>query len=319
MEDPVVTFTSFTPPYLWALSENILVAHVAPFSTSQDLGRYCLTSRAARRVEPLFARMVAESQHGLFEVRQDGEAECRDSTLAEVWHTLDSVQDRALFDFTQPFMVAVLKPERREGDHGDGPQFTVVDVGGGRTGFRTVAACPPAKGDCWSLLLPLRKGLYRLEISGWRNPHHGILDITVDGKAISPDQGLDWYSETSTEPHSFPPMIFEVETTGTHVLRGETSRCHKSALGAKYWMCLESLYILPAGEAVEELQTTMEDDRLPIDFFHEQPHPAAPLLQPRRPVASWLPQPLVGSFCALRGLVAWLGCPCRQSCRSHVD
>jgi len=319
-----VSVTSETPPCLWALSENILAAHVAPHSTSQDLGRYCLTSHAARRIEPLFARMVAEEQHGVFEVNEDGEAECRDSTLAEVWHTLDSVQDRASFEFTRPFMAAVLKPERREGDYRRGPEFTLVDVGGGRTGFRTVAACPPARGDCWRLLVPLRKGLYRLEVSGWRNPHHGILDITVDGEAISPEQGLDWYAETSTEPHWFPPMMFEVETTGTHVLRGETSRCHSSAIGAKYWMCLESLYILPADEAVEEFQANMEDDRLPIDFFNEQPHLAtAPLAQPCQRlawrVAALLARPLVGSLRAVCGLVAVLGCPCRRSSRSHVD
>lgn len=318
-----MSVTSVTPPYLWALSENILAAHVAPFATSQDLGRYCLTSHSARRIEPLFARMVAEEQHGFFEVRQDDEAECRVSTLAEVWYTLDSVQDRASFEFTRPFMAAVLKPERREGDHRRGPAFTLVDVGGGRTGFRTVAACPPARGDCWRLLVPLRKGLYRLEVSGWRNPHHGILDITVDGKAISPEQGLDWYAEISTEPHWFPPMMFEVEITGTHVLRGETSRCHTSALGAKYWMCLESLYILPADEAVEEMQTSMEDERLPIDFFHEQPHLAAAPVQPCQRVAwrvaALLARPAVGSFRAVCGLVSLLGCPCRKSSRSHVD
>jgi hypothetical protein len=213
----------------------------------------------------LLARMVAEIQHGVFDAGRHGED--RVFSLVELCFTLDCMRDRALFEFTRPFMAGVLKPERREGDRRLGPDFMLVDVGGGRTGYRTVAACPPVAGDCWKLLLPLRRGRYQLIVSGWRNPHHGILDMTLDNEAISPSDGLDWYSDTSTTLHTFPPIPLEVTSTGTHILRGETSRCNSNALGARYWMCLESLRILPAGEVVEVEPDTPTDarpaDRLP--------------------------------------------------------
>jgi hypothetical protein len=112
-------------------------------------------------------------------------------------------------------------------------------------------------------LVPLRRGRYRLEVAGWRNPHHGILDITVDNKVISPAEGLDWYAETSTSAYTFPSMFFEVEATGNHILRGETSRCHSGALGAKYWICLETLRILPADEPSPVAEETAPSVRLP--------------------------------------------------------
>jgi len=239
---------------LSTIPQSLFAIHMAPLVKSRELARFCLASRDASRLEPLLARLVAETQHGVFQDRV--------FTLVELCHTLDCMRDRASFEFTRPFMAAILKPERREGDHRMA-DFMLVDVGGGQTGYRTVAACPPVRGDCWKLLLPLRRGRYQLIVSGWRNPHHGILDITLDNKAVSPEEGLDWYSETATNSHTFRNMLLEVTTTGTHILRGETKRCNSSALGAKYWICLESLRILPIGEVEKDAMPPVPPRRRP--------------------------------------------------------
>lgn len=236
--------------------DNLIAAHIAPASELQELSRFCCTCRQALRMEPFFAQMVATVQHGI--CKENGHVEDF-TTLSSIARTLNTVQDRASYEFTRPFMAVLLKGERCEGDRRRAPDFMLVDVGGGRTGYQTVAACPPVKGDAWKLLLPLRKGQYRLEVSGWRNPHHGILDMTLDGEAISPTGGLDWFVEASTSQHTFPPLFFEVKSTGTHVLRGEVNRCNPNALGAKYWCCLDSLRILPA----KEVYRTVSVMRLP--------------------------------------------------------
>jgi len=231
---------------LSALPDSILTCHVPAFSTSKELCRFCLTSTTVFILEPLLARSVAEEQHGFSAIDRTGQRDMP-YVLAQLHHTLDAFPDRASFKFTQPDMAYALCPELRSGDARE-PEFVFVDVGGGSTGYRTVAACPPAHGDCWSLSVKLHRGCYRLTVSGWRNPHHGILDIAFDEEMLSPPDGLDWYMEATTRPYTFPAMVFEVRTTGTHVLRGMTDRCNPGALGAKYWMCLESINIVPKDE-----------------------------------------------------------------------
>lgn len=333
--------SQLVPNLLSALPDNVLATHISPFATTKELGRFCRASSEVGRLESQFARMVAQIQHGIFMAADDSETSERSLKLSELCHTLDSVWDRALFEFTRPFMAALLKPDRRQGDPRRGPDFMLVDVGGGRTGYRTVAACPPGQGDCWRLLVPLRRGKYRIEVSGWRNPHHGILDISLDSKAISSPAGLDWYAETSTLPYTFPAMLFEVEATGNHVLRGETNRCHNSALGAQYWMCLESIRIVPIDEPQPEELANMAGSRFrnrasDADLGH-RPIPvraaraaataaatAATLtgagLKLGHHAAWWgaalLTRQLVGSLRSvqqpLRELAARLGCRCRR-------
>jgi hypothetical protein len=246
---------------LASLPECILESHVAPAASTKELGRFCLSSVGAYKLECAFAQQVAETHHGLIVITDDDDKSIdRQFGLLELYYNLDATPDRAYFEFTRQFMAAVLKPERFEGDAEHEPEFMLVDVGGGRTGYRTVAACPPTQGDFWRLLVPLRRGKYRLEVSGWRNPHHGILDLTLNNKALSPSEGLDWYAEASTSPYTFPAIRFEVEATGTHILRGETCRCHELALGAKYWICLESIRILPVDEVCKEEEEMLEEE-----------------------------------------------------------
>lgn len=263
---------------LSTLPESLVACHVAPMTTSRELVRFCMISRQSGKLETLFVRQVIEQHHGLVQVIAEETAE-RSFGLFELYHSLDCVQDRACFEFTLPYMAAVLKPEQQADNAGREPEFMLVDVGGGQTGYRTVAACPPNQGDYWRLLVPLRRGWYRLEVSGWRNPHHGILDLALDDQAISPAEGLDWYVEASTVHHTFSSIYFEVGSTGTHVLRGETSRCNRSALGAKYWICLEAIRIYPADEEIaDEPREVLEAPRsIPRrhQAFHLRPAPAA--------------------------------------------
>lgn len=235
------------------MPDNLIVTHIGPAAELQELSRFCCTCRQALKLEPFFAQMVAAVQHGIR--KEYGYVEDF-LTLSSIARTLSVVQDRVAYEFTRAFMAVLLKGERCEGDRSPAPDFMLVDVGGGRTGYQTVAACPPGKGDAWKLQLPLRRGQYRLEVSGWRNPHHGILDISLDGEAITPKEGLDWFVEASTSQHSFPPLFFEVQSTGTHILRGEVNRCNVNALGAKYWICLESLRILPAKEVAQPISVS---------------------------------------------------------------
>jgi hypothetical protein len=310
------------------LPENLVAAHIVPGAISQDLARFCMTSRHARRLEPYFARMVAAIQHGIS--KEMGVSEDNYSTLSSIYRTLDSVQDRTSFEFTRPFMAVLLKGERREGDRRRAPEFMLVDVGGGRTGYRTVAACPPGRGDSWRLLVPLRRGRYKLEVSGWRNPHHGILDISLDFQAISPPEGLDWYADTSTAPYLFPPMNFEVQSTGTHVLRGEVNRCNYQALGAKYWICLDHLRITPADEVAEP--SKLQVPKVPVrsagrdvsrersSRLHGAAHVAAALARKGRrigTVTSNLFRRAMGKIATVELLLHRV-CPCRRQSRSVV-
>jgi len=225
---------------------DIVIWHVSQAASSKDLAKLCLTCSTAIRLEPFLTRVTAEKQHGI--IITDGELPC---TLAEVHNGLDRVADRAFFDFTRSYMAAALCPERSIGDTA-APVYMLVDVGGGSTGYRTVAACPPACGDCWNLVFELQRGVYKLVISGWQNPHHGILDITLDNVPLTAPEGLDWYFDGETMLHTFPAIEFRVAATGPHLLQGITERCNPNALGAKYWMCLEAVRILPADEVEHE-------------------------------------------------------------------
>lgn len=213
-----------------------IVAHIALFSTSRELARFCFTSRVALQLEGMVACIVARAQHGILNWDES-------ITLREVYKTLDGLGDRDYFDFTEQSMITRLNDDWPS-DVMNKPNFCKIDVGGHRTGYQTIAACPPSQGDSWRLLVPLRRGRYKLLVSGWRNPYHGKLDISLDGDSLSPVDGLDWYA-IGTSPYTFPPMVFEVQRSGTHELRGETSRCNQSALGSKYWMCLKSIRIMP--------------------------------------------------------------------------
>jgi len=238
---------------LAALPEEVVLATLAPAVAAMDLVSLCGASRDLHRLCPAFAAVLASEHHGIgtgtvagIHTFSTDMAESRAVSqgaglisLNEISEELDSMPVCASFDFTLPSMASLLQADT-------GPEFMMVNVGGGHT--QTVAACPPQCGDSWAIQVPLRRGSYVLDVVGWRNPHHGILDMSWDGQRISPEDGFDWYSEEMTELHRFGPIPFEVHRTATYTLRGETRRCHGRALGARHWICLKSLWIIPSAQ-----------------------------------------------------------------------
>jgi len=233
-----------------ALPEEVLLGTLSPAVAAVDLVSLCGASRSLNRLHAAFAAVLACEHHGvgsgtLVGIRgsdmteSDAVSQGGLISLRDISEELDGMPECAQFDFTLPSMAALLQAD-------SGSEFMMVNVGGGHT--QTVAACPPQCGDSWAIQVPLRRGSYVLDVVGWRNPHHGILDLSWDGQRISPEGGFDWYSEEVTELHRFGPIRFEVHRTATYTLRGETKRCHGRALGARHWICLKSLWIMPMSQ-----------------------------------------------------------------------
>ncbi len=105
----------------------------------------------------------------------------------------------------------------------------------------TQAQAPPARGDSWSVDVRLKKGLYTLELRGWRNVAHGILQIFLDGATVAPAGGFDWCGPRTAE-HVFRTAAIDVKWTGVHHLLGRTSRSSAELhRRERYWMRLRSL------------------------------------------------------------------------------
>lgn len=127
----------------------------------------------------------------------------------------------------------------------------------------TTAVDPPAKGDAWQASAPLRRGRYRVSVSGWLNPYHGILDLSLDGEVISGPEGLDWFGLGAAEPHTARHIDVFVPRTGSHTWLFETKRCNELTRNA-YWMCIREFSVVPMSlESPEQSEET------------EQPEPAA--------------------------------------------
>ena len=105
----------------------------------------------------------------------------------------------------------------------------------------TEAQNPPACGDEWSLDVELKKGTYSLEISGWRNPAHGVLDMFLDGVRVTPTNGFDWCSPRTVE-HVYRAAGINVSWTGVHHVLGRCSRSKaEPSRRSRYWMCLSRI------------------------------------------------------------------------------
>jgi len=122
---------------------------------------------------------------------------------------------------------------------------------GSKAGVTTTAMSPPAQGDAFEIRTALDEGQYLVIVSGWRNPHHGVLDLSFDGKRLSPEGGLDWYGVGSAMRHTYPPMALEVGSAGQHTWRFETRR--KNRMAHNYWMCLESLRVEKLSKGTQTL------------------------------------------------------------------
>ena len=123
----------------------------------------------------------------------------------------------------------------------NGNDFDDTAVGGyDREGYHTISQMPPAAGDEWFLRVALRAGQYSINVRGWCNPWHGVLDLYLDGIRITAD-GLDWYG-ARTEKYAHRLRRVRVAFTGEHTLRGCVARSNANASPrSQYWMCLKTI------------------------------------------------------------------------------
>lgn len=186
-----------------------------------DLAVLLATSREAADAVAAFVRVAAVEWHG---VSSDEVASFRE-LLA-----LDTVPGHVWVDFAAPDFI--IEARRVKGSHLVYPIFV-----GGEQNKPTTAMSPPAKGDIFEVSLEMRRGKHAVLISGWRNPYHGVLSLSLDGQRITGDEGLDWYSR-STSSYAFPEFEVTVDRTGVHTFSFEV-------IGSRhpqgYWMCLDQL------------------------------------------------------------------------------
>ena len=177
----------------------------------------------ARRGVPGLVRLAMEARHGLW---------IADNATRDL-HFLDKTPTTLSLDFRQRDAVRV--------EQGSALCSTMV---GGEEDLITLAQLPPRRGDAWSADVALQRGIYSLKIAGWRNPYHGVLDLFLDGKPVTPADGFDW-SGPCTAPASHEAEV-AIKWTGVHQLLGKTNRSKASRRRHKrFWMCLKSLTITP--------------------------------------------------------------------------
>jgi len=212
----------------------VLAQHVVVLLSARELAALCITRRSWWQDVAQFTGELAMAQHGV----HPAEISClRDLCCLEEAPCSSSIHFAAS-KFVSASGVRVLS-----GTHLEYPIYV-----GGDPKMVTTAMNPPQTGDAFEVPMKLRRGCYRVVISGWRNPYHGVLDVFLDGQPISSPQGLDWGGGV-TMPHSFTiPDNVEVGRTGLHTWRFETSRT-KALRGNGYWICLDRLWVEPVASA----------------------------------------------------------------------
>lgn len=213
---------------------DVLAKHVAVLLTARELATLCMARPSWWQAVAQLIRELAAAQHGVHPV----EISClRDLRCLEEAPRSSSIH------FAAPKFASASGVRLLSGSHLEYPIYV-----GGDPKMVTTAMNPPAAGDTFEVPMKLRRGRYRIVISGWRNPYHGVLDIFLDGRPISSPQGLDW-GGAATMPHSFAiPEDVEVERTGLHFWRFETSRTH-AVRGNGFWICLDRLWVEPVAGA----------------------------------------------------------------------
>jgi len=198
-------------------------ADVAAMLRSRDVALLCATSSRHRRAAASLVRMAVRAQHGV-----DG------ATIADM-RALENIPSSSYVDLRAPGSLTV---ER-------GSAFGITYVGSLPL-VVTQAQSPPACGDEWSLSVMLRRGRYTLEVRGWLNPFHGILDLFLDGVRVTPAGGFDWCGPR-TARHFFRTAAIDVKWSGEHRLVGLTSQSNAEPYRSRmYWMCVRSLSFRPS-------------------------------------------------------------------------
>jgi len=228
---PVASTVSF-------LSAGPLADNLATLLGAQDLSRLCAVSSALWRSASHFSARGAEEHHGM---------RILGGRLADLY-TLQCLPSSARFSFRLD-----------DGDNDNpidervvlkGRPFCRIRVGG--TSF-FVRAQSPAQGNRWSIPILLQRGDYSVNITGWRNPYQGILDLFLDGARITDMQGIDWSTHRgATLMYTAILPVVKLSWTGAHQLMGEVFRTNSMQVESidpmnAYWMCLQSLHFVRHG------------------------------------------------------------------------
>ena len=178
-----------------------------------DLARLCATCSASRLAAPKFAK-AALGRHGL-----------TSGSLALLCQ-LEQIPERTTVDLKRAGARKVIA----------GSRLCSVLVGS-LSHLRTLAQCPPERGDEWTFQVMLRRGMYNFDVRGWRNPAHGVLDLFIDGAQVA---ALDFLG-SRTVRHRYR-VVVEVACSGPHTVVGRTCRSNaEPTRSTRYWVCLSSL------------------------------------------------------------------------------
>ena len=198
--------------------------HGADMLTAREIASVSMTSARHKRSATDHVRTAIERQHG---------AGPRSGATAADLNAMERIPDETALDLRRSGAV------RRD----RGSPFATCYVGGHKD-LVTLAQSPPSCGDAWSAHVCLKRGRYALEIRGWLNPAHGILEISFDGAGVG--AGLDWCGARTAE-HRHVLELF-VKHTGPHVLSG---RCCRSTAArgrrTRFWICLASIELKRVG------------------------------------------------------------------------
>merc|ERR1712113_1188832 len=119
-----------------------------------------------------------------------------------------------------------------------GAPISFIYVGNIRR-YGTYAQNPPKMMDSWEATFDAEPGGYEIVFVGGKNPHHGILDVTVDSEEIG---SIDQYTQ-ATEYKAEQPLYWECHAAGQHTLRGTVTS--KSPHAVNYWICLCEIVFRP--------------------------------------------------------------------------
>jgi len=186
---------------------------------ARDIARLCGASRQLRGAASAYVRAAAEAQHGLTMIG---------GTVGKL-RALEDVPSSCVLDFQTPSSRTVVH----------GSPLDEVDVGG-LPHLTTFAQIPPAEDDEWTCAVQLRRGAYLLRLEGWRNPHHGVLDLYFGATHVA---SFDFWGE-HTKAATLTAEL-RAECTGVHHIRGKTSSTSAGRRHRSHWVCLSGASLLP--------------------------------------------------------------------------
>jgi len=217
------------------LPSSVWAEELGPLLQAVDVARLLPACRATSRpsVSAALVDAIAQGAHGA--------ARGEIASLRSL-HALDATPGVARADFESPAFLAhgaCGSPPRVV----SGAQLAYPMFVGGNWDKATTAMNPPAKGDAFELLMHMRRGRHTVKLSGWLNPYHGVLSVSLNGKVVGSAEGFDWSCtsggcELNTEEHTFPCFEVEVDRTGPSVWRFEVVDAQKPE---GYFMCLRHL------------------------------------------------------------------------------